>query len=226
MLPGLTALSLEAAKFAAAAMNAAISRTGHAAAFMSGGTTPRRMLEHLASERLDWARVTIGLVDERWVAPDDPQSNEHLIRSCLLTGAAGAAGLLPMKTAHESPLQAEVDRNAAYAPHCVRPAFVLLGLGADGHTASWFPGSPELAEVVSVTQEAVVKAVHAPSAATPLRMTLTSRAVSAADQVLILCFGAEKRSILEETGSRHPLDRPIGFVVGELAERLTIYWAE
>lgn len=214
-----------AAHLAADTLGAEISRTGGASLMVSGGSSPARMFEVLSSQTLDWDKVTVGLVDDRWVAPDHPESNERLVRTRLLKNAAERAAFLPMKTGHASPSEAVADRNAAYAPHCASISFLLLGMGTDGHTASWFPRAANLADILSPDGAECVAAVDAPMAAIPQRMTLTGLAVIHANRALLLVFGAEKRCILENMAEADPMNSPVRFAIDGLGDRLSIFWA-
>jgi len=214
-----------AAHLAADTLSAEILRRSAASLMLSGGSSPVRMFELLSLETLDWAKVTVGLVDERWVAPDHPESNERLVRTRLLNNAAERAPFLPMKTAHAHPSEAAEDRNAAYAPYCGSVSFLLLGMGTDGHTASWFPGAANLADILYADGAHCVAAVEAPQAAVPLRITLTGSAVNRANRALLLVFGAEKRSILERMADADPMICPVRFAVDGLGDRLSVFWA-
>ncbi|MDP1554400.1 MAG: 6-phosphogluconolactonase [Hyphomonas sp.] len=214
-----------AADLAEDTLGADIARTGAASLMVSGGSSPAGMFDLLSAKPLDWARITVGLVDERWVAPDHPDSNERLVRARLLKDAAERATFLPMKTAHASPAEAVADRHAAYAPHCVSISFLLLGMGTDGHTASWFPGTANLAGIVSPDAVHCVAAVDAPRATVPQRMTLTGAAVFHANRALLLVFGAEKRSMLLNMADTDPMNCPVRFAVDGLGDRLSIFWA-
>lgn len=214
-----------AAHLAADTLGAEISRSGAASLMVSGGSSPVRMFELVSSAKLDWAKVTVGLVDERWVAPDHPDSNERLVRTRLLKNAAERAAFLPMKTGHGSPLEAVEDRNAVYAPHCASISFLLLGMGTDGHTSSWFPRAANLAEIVAADGAQCVAAVEAPMAVVPQRMTLTGSSVFHANRALLLVFGEQKRSILENIAEADPMNCPVRFAIEGLGDRLSIFWA-
>ena len=117
---------------------------GAASLAVSGGGTPRNMFQRLSRCELDWSRVWITLVDERWVDPGDADSNERLVRQYLLQNKADSARFVGLKSAHADPAQgiAEISRRLARIP---RPfTRVILGMGADGHTASWFPQAANL----------------------------------------------------------------------------------
>ena len=216
--------SRAAADMVAAALTADIRRSGRASLMVSGGSTPESMFRLLSEMALDWARVTVGLVDERWVGPQEAESNERLVRRHLLRAHAGAAGFIPMwmpETAHQ---EAASDRSAAYAPHCEAASFVVLGMGGDGHTASWFPGSRCLARATSAAAS-VVEAVTAPGAVTPQRLTLSGPAVNRAKGAVLLVFGEGKRAKLSEARTADPAMCPVRFAIDGLGDRLKTVWA-
>ena len=122
-----------------------IAERGWASLALSGGRTPRHILPVLAQREVPWQHVHVTLTDERWVAPDHPDSNEKLVRDTLLVGDASAARFVAMKSAGASPGQA-VSGCAERLAGVPRPFdAVLLGMGEDGHIASLFPESPALA---------------------------------------------------------------------------------
>lgn len=216
--------SRAAADLAAAALTADIRTVGRASLMVSGGSTPETMFQLLSEMPLDWPRVTVGLVDERWVGPQDAESNERLVRTHLLRAHAAAAGFIPMwmpETAHQD---AASDRSAAYAPHCEAASFVVLGMGGDGHTASWFPGSRCLGRVTSAAAS-VVEAVTAPGAVTPQRLTLSGPAVSRAKGAVLLVFGEGKRAKLAEARKADPALCPVRYAMDGLGDRLKTVWA-
>jgi 6-phosphogluconolactonase len=179
----------------------------------------------LSQAPCQWSAVTVGLIDERWVAPSHRDSNERLVRTHLLRGPAGAAGFVPMYTFDGAAAAAEADRDAAYGPHCTPPGLILLGMGTDGHTASWFPRCDGLQQLVDPGQSGILAAVTAPLATVPERMTLTGRAILNARRAILLVFGDEKRSVLLASSGVDPLDCPVRFAVEGLGDRLSIFWA-
>lgn len=165
---------------------------------LAGGNTPRAAYELLAQEPwrddLSWSDVFIYFGDERCVPPDDPESNYRMARETLLDpldlrGAAvrRIAGELAPETA-AADYDAELRRYAGDS----RSLFdlVLLGMGAEGHTASLFPGSPALEE-----RSRLAVAVEVP-AKPPRRVTMTPAALKDARQVIFLVAGAEKADAL------------------------------
>lgn len=218
-----------AAELAALRLSRAIATNGRASFMVSGGTTPARMLHLLSDENLDWASVTIGLVDERWVAPDHPGSNEKGVRDKLLRSAAEAATFLPMKTGAAEPASAVADRSAAYRPHLSPASCVLLGIGPDGHTASWYAGAIGIEEAMYPANGAVIAAVDAGNS--PVagefrhRMTLTAEAICGAESAILLMFGEDKRSALENSLKGDEKHFPVRRAIDGLGARLSIIWA-
>lgn len=218
-----------AARMAAGVLEAAIEESGRASFLVSGGSTPVPLFDLLATKELAWGRVTVGLVDERWVSPVDAGSNERLVRHHLLTGRAGAAGFVPMKTDAPTASNAVADREMAYRPHCDPIDLIVLGMGNDGHTASWFPGSKGLRDAMQAEEDRVVAAIDATgcpvAGSLPHRLTLTGSAIIDSDAAILLLFGVEKREVFEAALKSDPAETPIRFAVDGLGPRLTVIWA-
>jgi len=218
-----------AARMAVGVLSAAIEESGKASFMVSGGSTPAPVFDRLAQTDMAWSRVTVGLVDERWVSPVDPGSNEQLMRRHLLTAKAGAAGFVPMKTFAQTAAAAVADRNLAYGPHSDPIDLILLGMGKDGHTASWFPKAGGLKGAMHAKPGEFVAAIDAtgcPVAGDVTeRLTLTGPTIIDSDAAILLIFGDEKRDVLAAALKSEPDDCPIRFAVDGLGPRLTIIWA-
>lgn len=216
-------------RFIAGGLSAGIEDKGRASLMVSGGRSPGPLFDQLSEADLPWEQVSVGLVDERWVPLADDFSNEALVRAHLLKSRAGAAGLIPMKTEAGTPHDAVQDRNAAYTPHCAPADVIVLGMGGDGHTASWFPGSRGLEAALAPANGEAIAAIDAtgcPGAGSNTqRLTLTGPAVTSARMALMLLFGDEKLDILERALASDPLDMPVRHAIDKLGPRLTIIWA-
>jgi 6-phosphogluconolactonase len=175
----------------------AVSARGRCAIALAGGETPRLLYRLLAVDsRIDWSRVHLFWGDERYVPADDPRSNFRMARETLLDHVASPADHVhPMPTSMADPGAA-----ATAYEHTMRQFFgtdipvfdlILLGLGADGHTASLFPHSPALREstrlVVSVTT----------TANPPVRLTLTVPPLVAARRIFVMTAGPDKAAALD-----------------------------
>lgn len=177
-----------AANRVAHAAAAAVEARGRFRIALSGGTTPRRLYEILGGpeyrERVLWARAEVLFADERAVPPDDPESNYRLARECLIGPAAIPAERVRRMRADGPDLDAAAWEYESALEE--RLDLLVLGIGADGHTASLFPGSPALEE-----SERRVVAVVAPKPPAH-RLTVTTRVIREALQVLVLASGEEK----------------------------------
>ncbi|MFJ4394109.1 6-phosphogluconolactonase [Pseudomonas sp. NPDC089396] len=138
------ALSTTLAADVAKRLRAAIATKGQACLVLSGGRSPVPFLEQLASETLDWSKVTVSLADERWVPVEHADSNAGLLARHLFQGAAAKARFVGLYRQAE---QLDAAADSADQALAALPAIdvLVLGMGDDGHTASLFPGSPNLA---------------------------------------------------------------------------------
>lgn len=187
-----TALAAQVAE----ALRTAIAERGRALLVVSGGRSPVAFFERLAGEVLPWKQVLVSLADERWVPLDDPASNEALVRRHLLQGAAAEACMLGLYRPAENLQQAAclAEQSIASLP----PIDVLvLGMGDDGHTASLFPASPNLAEALRDDCPYSVLPMQAPSAP-QARLSLTLPRLASARLSLLAIQGAAKLAVLEQ----------------------------
>ena len=138
----------EAVKLISSCLKIDIRRYGHVSLLCSGGSTPGPVYQSLSESGVNWEKVTIGLVDERWVDEDDPGSNAAGLRQSLLTSHARRATFIPMKnaalTAYDGQAQVQKDYQAIKKPYTI----AVLGMGIDGHTASWFPEAEGLDDIL------------------------------------------------------------------------------
>ncbi|WP_284360900.1 6-phosphogluconolactonase [Candidatus Phycosocius spiralis] len=164
---------------------------------LSGGSSPEPAYRLFAGMDLDWSHVDIALVDDRWVELSDPGSNQAMLLRAF--EAATGVTIFGMKRATKTARESEGMLDPPYAS--LRPFdAVVLGMGPDGHSASWFPKSPDLQRCLDPKAQATVLGVDASPApiAAPYfdRMTITLPVVAEAHLVMLLIFGAEKKQIL------------------------------
>ena len=183
-----------------------------------GGTTPGPVFDVLSGVGLDWDRVTVFPNDERWVPETSERSNGRLLKQRLLTGKAAAATFLPLYAEAERPEDAIDELAEAIEPH-LPISVLLLGMGADMHTASLFPGADRLAEALA-PDAPVLLPMRAAGAGEP-RVTLSARVLRDAMAIHVLITGAEKRAALERAMDLTPQEAPIRAVLDEA----TVHWA-
>ena len=216
-------LALALADAVAANLNAGIASRGGAAIAVSGGSTPARFFRALSQRTdVDWAKVTVTLVDERWVDDSSDRSNARLVKANLLQGPAAAAAFVPLWQGGTEPDAAGIARaNTAIAAIPVLDA-VILGMGNDGHTASFFPGGDTLAE--ALTGDGPVLSIRAPGAGEP-RVTLTLRRLLAAEALYLHIEGNEKAEVLDKAlGDGDVADMPVRAVLRQDLRPVTVFW--
>jgi 6-phosphogluconolactonase len=218
-------LAQDFADWTAALLADAIEARGLALLVVSGGSTPKRYFADLSTHDLDWARVAVTLADERRVPDDSPRSNAKLVRETLLQGLASKAQFCPLADSRLAPEQ-ELAAAAARAAHLNWPAdLVVLGMGDDGHTASWFPRAAGLAEAIDPAARALVAAMPAPDGLEP-RLTLTGRPLLRARALALQIEGPKKAEVFRRACEDGPVeDMPIRAVLRGAGERLTVFQA-
>jgi 6-phosphogluconolactonase len=225
---GVKELSLSAGEATVSAINESVRTTGRCALVLSGGNTPRTLYALLAStfrDQIPWPSVHIFWGDERYVSPDDRESNYRFAKDTLLDHVpCPARNIHPMPTHFPSPDAAarEYERTLRDYFGTVWPHFdlILLGLGEEGHTASLFPGSPALSE-----RTQWVVAVEAP-AIPRLRLTLTLPALTRAANIYVLVAGSNKANALHHvlTDIPDPGSYPAAGI--RLTEGALIWWVD
>jgi 6-phosphogluconolactonase len=172
----------------ASAMRGAISARGGALLAVSGGNTPKYVFERLHQYNVDWRHVQVTLTDERWVPVDHPDSNEKLVRSCLLQGPAAAATFISLFGGEESSEKGQSACEERLKTLMMPFDAVYVGMGDDGHFASLFPGDPALH-----VHNSLCVAVSATESRLP-RISLTLPAILNANKIFLL-FSGQKHSI-------------------------------
>jgi len=221
----LGALSRALADRIAAVLTAAIAARGLASLVVSGGKSPLKLFELLSAEKLDWSRVCIALADERWVEPSDAESNEKLVREHLLRGPAAAARFHGLKNGAPTPDMGAVSAWETFA-RVPRPFdAVVLGMGDDGHTASLFPGSPNLPRALSQSAVAGCVGMWAPLAPQP-RLSLNMSALLDSRRIVLLIAGAEKwRTYLAASAPGPEQEMPVRAVLRQTHTPVEVLWS-
>ncbi|MDD2977581.1 6-phosphogluconolactonase [Aquabacterium sp.] len=193
-------LALDVADHVAGLLRQGVAERGRALLIVSGGSTPVPFFQALARCALDWSAVTITLADERWVPPDHPDSNEALVRAHLLRANAAAAHFVPLYNGAATPAEGVPELEATLAALPWPADAVVLGMGADGHTASLFPDAPELPYALLDAARARCLAVAAPTPPNvPVpRVSLTRRALLDTRQLIVHLTGEDKLELLHQ----------------------------
>lgn len=188
-----------------------------------GGTTPAPFLSALSEADLPWSEVDVMLTDERLVPEASERSNTRLVRETLIRNAAAEANLVHFHAAGsriELLLDAIRERVAAVLPIDV----LVLGMGADMHTASLFPGAPELPAALASGAPDLMRIE--PPGQPEARLTLTAPILRAAGVIHILITGAEKAAALERALIDGPAEEAPVRCVLTAACPVTVHYAD
>ncbi len=209
-------------------LSAALADTGKAVFAGSGGTTPAPIYRRMAQADLDWSRVAVTLIDERYVPETSPESNAALLKRTLLTGPAAAARFVPLF--HSA---VTVDRAAALAAHALAAEggkldAVLLGMGEDGHICSMFPHSPTLKTLLSPGLKPTVLGVPAGRdglAPSLQRLSINLPYLMGARRVVLALTGPAKRAVFEREAAGDPAIQPVAALLAAKVP-LEVLWTE
>jgi len=201
-------------------LRAGISARGEATLVVSGGRSPVAFFENLAKQGLDWSKVTITLADERFVPVEHADSNAGLLKKYLLQGPAAKARFLSLYSVAASLEEAaeQADRLLAELPAI---DVLVLGMGDDGHTASLFPNSPNLAEALKRDGSRRCWPMLAPTVPHQ-RLTMSLALLASAKYTVLSISGSSKLTTLSDAlASDDVAAMPIRAF---LQPTLEIYW--
>lgn len=167
---------------------------------LSGGRSPRAVLSELGSAEIRWTDVYLTLIDDRWVTPDHPDSNERLVQETLLANGAEGATFIPLWSDMPTPDDGIAAANAALAQLPMPIDITYLGLGDDGHIASLFPGDDATAYDADIG--------HCVPAVAPvdprMRISLTLATLLQSRRIYLHFKGPEKHRVFERATSEDP----------------------
>lgn len=218
-----SALESQLADRIASQLQSAIDARGKASLVVSGGSTPLALFELLSHKAIEWNDVYVTLADERWVDAESDDSNERLVREHLLQNRASAAkfrGLKNMFTTAEAGVEMAIEQLANFPkPFDV----VVLGMGNDGHTCSWFPCSKEIEQ--ALTTDALCLAVN-PGVAPHGRMTISKQGILASRQIYLHIVGEQKLTVYRQALENEDAKAmPIRAVLGQHRTPVDVYWS-
>jgi 6-phosphogluconolactonase len=203
-----------------------IEARGQASLLVSGGSTPKALFNTLSQRSIDWQKVVVSLVDERFLPDGHNDQNGELVKAHLLQNEARKAEYLPMVQDAQ-----DIDRNMQLLKTAIqrikRPfSVVILGMGGDGHTASLFPESPQLDAGMAMDQTEDLL-VTDPVTAPYQRITFTRKALLHTHRLFLHCYGEEKQQILTHALQQEGyLPYPIGGFNGRDGVELEVFWTK
>ena len=179
-----------------------IIKFGKAKLLLSGGSTPSGLYRKLSSTQLDWSKVIVGLVDERFVENSSDFSNEKLVKTCFLINEAKNATFIPMIFSADNEALNLLKTNESYTIFN-NASVIILGMGEDGHTASLFPGHRH-------HEDDLTHAVYNSPKPPPERVSMSAKALSDTHQLIFLITGINKQDAVNEW--RSGKDLPIATI--------------
>ena len=204
-------------------LEAGISERGSAILAVSGGSTPKLLFQILSSKAINWSDVIVTLVDERWVDENDERSNALLVKEHLLVNSAADARFVPLF--HRGDIDQEIPKLETQLQSLPLPFdVVVLGMGSDGHTASFFPGGDNLDVAVDEAGKYLLSSMRAPGAVEP-RITFTLPPLLESRFLALHIEGIEKLNVLEhamEDGNANLM--PVRHVIRN-SDKLEVFWA-
>ncbi len=213
-------------------INQSVAQRDRAIVAFSGGSTPKPLFQVLCGKDIDWAKVLITLVDERWVPSTHELSNAAFLHTNLLS-ALPQAHFISLYRAADSVkdsvdgvlneyLQATSSSAANPAPFDV----VVLGMGSDGHTASFFPDADNIQELVDPERRVPLQTCESATTQVP-RVTWSLNQLLTAKLLTLHFTGADKRLVYERAlGNDNALELPIRAAIHQDRTPLQVYYAD
>jgi len=199
-----------------------IKKRGRVSMAVSGGSTPIPLFKVLSHLGLDWSKVDLTLVDDRWVSSDHKDSNELLVRSNLIRNKAVNVNFIPLKNDASTAKEGRASSEEALQSFSLPFDIVILGMGTDGHTASLFPCSEEINSAMDLNNNDFLVATT-PTSAPYQRLGMTAKAIMDAKSVFLHLNGSSKLHTLEKAMDlKDAYKMPI---YGFLENGLDIYWS-
>ncbi|MFT4754670.1 MAG: 6-phosphogluconolactonase [Salibacteraceae bacterium] len=207
-------------------LNQDIKERGKASLLVSGGSTPINLFKKLSNTEIDWSKVIVSLVDERFVPDNHPDQNGELVKKILLQNKAEKAKFIPLIMNASNSTENIKQVRAAFKKVEFPISVVILGMGTDGHTASLFPNSPQLDIGIDLTNKDRLIITH-PVTAPHERITFTREALLNTKRLILHCYGEEKKQILKDAERKQDYRAyPIVSFMHQPSKILEVFWAK
>lgn len=195
-----------------------IKSKNHATLAVSGGKSPIALFTAMSHCDIEWEKVTITLVDERFLSTDHEDSNENLVRKNLLINFAEKAFFIGLVTTRN------IVSSAANANLQVKDIDVaILGMGEDGHTASIFPCCAELTNIIDTNLTTERYVISNPKTANHQRIGLSLNGILQIPNLYLSINGDKKMNIINQASQETSLSYPISYVLA-LQKNIQIFW--
>lgn len=203
----------------------AISKNSKASLLVSGGNTPKLLFEKLSNIDISWEKITIALVDERWVDTTDQNSNEYLVKEYLLQNFAKKAKFVGMYIENKNIYDCETLCSKKYFEELYPFDILILGMGEDAHTASFFPNNEKLKEAFSIENKKLCISIE-PTNAPYKRMSLTLSAILKSSNIFLHIQSEEKLKVFKEAiASKNIYEKPISAVLNQNSVDIEVYYS-
>lgn len=220
------AVADQCADFIAGRLRIALDQRGRASLALSGGSSPRLMYERLGDKPLAWDGVGVTLVDERWVARGEAGSNADFIQDCFANRPAKRSHFVPLFNGHDTPAAGLSPAEQAVAGIAQPLDVCVMGMGSDGHTASWFPNGPGLMDYLDADNPRALCAPDASgqsgSSGFSARISLTFSAIAKSRLVILLLPSQEKNDAFQLFEAKSEFEAPVN-ALRQLGDKLHIF---
>lgn len=203
----------------------AIDTKGCASLLVSGGSTPVQLFQELSTKNINWSKVNVIPVDERFLPDSNPDQNGNLIKQHLLQNNASVANFQPLILNSED---AELNLSLVKSSieEILQPfTVVILGMGTDGHTASLFPCSAELDHGLDLGSNDDLIITN-PKSAPYQRISFTRKALLNTENLYLHCYGEEKKQLLDRLESNSEKKHPIKAFIAQSNIKPEIFWSK
>lgn len=213
-------------------VSASIERYGNALLALSGGSSPRALYQSIAQEDWDWSNISIALVDERWVPSGHSASNEDFIKACFMPCTAKGLTIVGLKNQSDNALDGLELAEQRYHELGRAFDFTLLGMGLDGHTASWFPYAAGLEEALADSNAQSARLLSVINARMSditgpytERITLNKHAVLSSGVVALMISGEKKLAEYKKAKQSEVLERPVATLLQQTRKDIHVFYS-